>query len=98
MVRFSELPEKFVDNVFNTFLEGLKDYTQDKRGDIGAWMREASMAGLQSLILFLADRKSKYLKPEMVVKALSNVGQQAVEKIDRTRAIAGKVFYSFVHK
>ncbi|XP_045480328.1 tubulin-specific chaperone D [Harmonia axyridis] len=92
-----ELPEKFVDNVFNTFLEGLKDYTQDKRGDIGAWMREASMAGLQSLILFLADRKSKYLKPEMVVKALSNVGQQAVEKIDRTRAIAGKVFYSFVH-
>ncbi|XP_044761611.1 tubulin-specific chaperone D [Coccinella septempunctata] len=92
-----ELPEKFVNNIFNTFLEGLKDYTQDKRGDIGAWMREASMTGLQTLILFLTNQRSKYLKPDMVVKSLSNISQQAVEKIDRTRALAGRVFYSFIH-
>ncbi|KAK9871289.1 hypothetical protein WA026_011559 [Henosepilachna vigintioctopunctata] len=92
-----ELSEKTVDNMFHTFLEGLKDYTQDKRGDIGAWMREASMIGLQTLIILLTEVESKYLKPELVVKSLSSISQQAVEKIDRTRALAGKVFYSFIY-
>lgn len=39
--------------IYNTFFTGLKDYTQDKRGDIGAWVREACVAGLQVLLRFI---------------------------------------------
>lgn len=39
--------------IYNTFFTGLKDYTQDKRGDIGAWVREACVAGLQVLLLLI---------------------------------------------
>ncbi|KAL3280428.1 hypothetical protein HHI36_017910 [Cryptolaemus montrouzieri] len=92
-----DLPGNVIDNIFHTFLEGLKDYTQDKRGDIGAWMREASMVGLQSIILLLTDRKSTFLKQGVIIKTLANIAQQAVEKIDRTRALAGKLFYSFIY-
>lgn len=37
----------FIKQILECFLEGLKDYTSDSRGDIGAWVREACMIGLQ---------------------------------------------------
>ncbi|CAH1996514.1 unnamed protein product [Acanthoscelides obtectus] len=92
-----EFTEDHILLMYNTFLEGLKDYTQDKRGDIGAWMREASVLGLQTLTLLATQRMPDVLTADLMKKVAPNVAQQAVEKIDRTRALAGKVFYSFVY-
>ncbi|KAJ8961404.1 hypothetical protein NQ318_014649 [Aromia moschata] len=83
--------------LYHTFLDGLKDYTHDKRGDIGAWMREASVTGLQTLTLLVTEHLPDVLTQDLMVKILSGIAQQAVEKIDRTRALAGKVFYSFIY-
>lgn len=79
---------------YGCFLSGLGDYTQDKRGDIGAWVREASMVGLQGLV----KAHPASLTPNLAVKVLGGIAQQSVERIDRTRALAGKIFYSFIHR
>lgn len=84
--------------IYHTFLDGLRDYTQDKRGDIGAWMREASMIGLQTLTVLIVMKKPILLTENLITKILCGVSQQAVEKIDRTRALAGKVFYNLIYK
>lgn len=37
--------EKYVPEIIEAFLHCLSEYTIDMRGDIGAWVREASMTG-----------------------------------------------------
>lgn len=56
------------------------------------------MSGLQTLTMSLAVRKPEILTPTLVTKIINGVAQQAIEKIDRTRALAGKVFYTFIHR
>lgn len=85
-------------SVFDAFLRGLKEYTQDNRGDIGAWVREASMIGLQTVTLLVNKLYRKFLTPELLTAVMTGIAQQAVEKIDRTRALAGKIFYSLVYR
>ncbi|XP_050312705.1 tubulin-specific chaperone D [Anthonomus grandis grandis] len=89
--------ENYIAQFYSTLFEGLKDYSEDKRGDIGAWVREACVTGLQVLTLLLTEKMPQILTSELMNKILSNVAQQAVEKIDRTRALAGKVFFSFIY-
>ena len=36
-----------VEEVYECLLTGLEDYTSDNRGDVGAWIREAAISGLQ---------------------------------------------------
>lgn len=54
--------------IYHTFLDGLRDYTQDKRGDIGAWMREASMIGLQTLTVLIVMKKPILLTENLITK------------------------------
>lgn len=42
---------KYLKMISNCFLKGLEEYTLDNRGDIGAWVREASLNG-KFLIFF----------------------------------------------
>ncbi|PSN56928.1 Tubulin-specific chaperone D [Blattella germanica] len=86
-----------VEKIYNCFLEGLAEYTMDSRGDIGAWVREAAMTGLQVLTLLVLKTNPTLLTSELITKVMVGVAQQAVEKIDRTRAHAGKVFSSLLH-
>uniref|UniRef100_A0A6P7FPZ1 Tubulin-specific chaperone D n=1 Tax=Diabrotica virgifera virgifera TaxID=50390 RepID=A0A6P7FPZ1_DIAVI len=92
-----EFTEHHIHSIYHILLEGLKDYTQDKRGDIGAWVREASVSGLQSLTFLLTKQYPHILTPKLMTQVLSMIAQQAVEKIDRTRSLAAKVFYSFIY-
>lgn len=84
--------------IFSCFFVGLTEYTQDNRGDIGAWVREAALVGLQTLVLSLSTLGSVALNQDTVSRVVAGSIQQAVEKIDRTRALAGKVFSSIIHK
>lgn len=93
----SEITEVQAKKICSNFLTALTEYTQDNRGDIGAWVREAAMSGLQTLTLILAKHKPDYFGEEMAAKVLPGIAQQAVEKIDRTRALAGRIFYGLIH-
>ncbi|CAH2071317.1 unnamed protein product, partial [Iphiclides podalirius] len=83
--------------IVEALLGCLGEYTVDMRGDIGAWVREASMAGLLSICRQCA-REAPQLNNERVMRAvMCGVAQQAVEKIDRTRAHAGRIFTAFIY-
>lgn len=87
--------EAHLDRVFKCFLTGLEEYTLDNRGDIGAWVREASMTGLAYLV---KSCPPELLKAEVVKEVMQGLAQQAVEKIDRTRGLAGRLFCGIVHQ
>lgn len=93
-VGFDCLDAGKLDNLFTCFLKALEEYTVDNRGDIGAWVREASMQALHTLLVTCpVDR----LTPERVHQVMTGLAQQSVEKIDRTRGLAGKLFCSLIH-
>lgn len=85
---------KYFDKVFQCYMKALEEYSVDNRGDIGAWVREAAMNALYQL--FTTCPKS-ILRPEHVQLVLLGLVQQAVEKIDRTRGLAGRLFCSLVN-
>lgn len=86
---------KALDKIFGCLLLALNEYTIDNRGDIGAWVREAAMNALYKLIVTLPP---ELLDEEKVHAVVSGLLQQSVEKIDRTRALAGKLFCKIIYK
>ncbi|XP_053604149.1 tubulin-specific chaperone D isoform X2 [Plodia interpunctella] len=89
--------ENYVGEIVEALLACLSEYTIDMRGDIGAWVREASMTGLLSLSRQCAVEAPQLNTAAVVSAAMRGVAQQAVEKIDRTRAHAGRIFTSFIY-
>ncbi|KAH8924896.1 ARM repeat-containing protein [Atractiella rhizophila] len=69
------------------FLEGLKDYTSDRRGDVGSWVRSACLEGLRVLVpLMLKSEQS--LQQDMLDTIVGNVLKHTLEKIDTVRIVA----------
>lgn len=93
-IGFGNLSEENLKKVSSCLLKALEEYTIDNRGDIGAWVREASMAVLHQLLVNCPPER---LDPEVVHSVMTGLAQQSVEKIDRTRGIAGKLFHNLVH-
>lgn len=89
------LNSKALDKIFGCLLMALNEYTIDNRGDIGAWVREAAMNALYKLTVALP---SELLDAEKVHAVVSGLLQQSVEKIDRTRALAGKLFCKIIYR
>lgn len=82
-----------LNKIFECFLMALEEYTIDNRGDIGAWVREAAMNALHK---FIVTAPHEYLDEAKVLAIVRGLLQQAVEKIDRTRALAGKLFCKII--
>lgn len=80
--------------IFDCLLKALEEYTTDNRGDVGAWVREASMHVLHYLVINCPRER---LNSDTVHQVLSGLTKQSVEKIDRIRAVAGKLFQSLIH-
>ncbi|KAG5683911.1 hypothetical protein PVAND_013169 [Polypedilum vanderplanki] len=91
---FNNLSEDNLNKIFDCLLKALEEYTIDNRGDIGAWVREASMNVLYQLII---NCPSDRLDSNVIHKVMTGFAQQSVEKIDRTRGIAGKLFHNLVY-
>ena len=86
------IAETAVIRIYECFLKALEDYTHDRRGDVGAWVREAAMTGLCALTLALAEEDPD-LVPEVCLNSMMpKIAQQACEKIDRTRGHATFIF------
>ncbi|CAG9559959.1 unnamed protein product [Danaus chrysippus] len=89
--------ERHVEDVRAALLDCLAEYTVDMRGDIGAWVREASMTGLVSLCSQCSSQAPHLNTPSAVADTARGLAQQAVEKIDRTRAHAGRLFTALIY-
>ncbi|XP_049869882.1 tubulin-specific chaperone D [Pectinophora gossypiella] len=89
--------EKYIGEIIDALLDCLSEYTIDMRGDIGAWVREASMTGLMSVCRQCAAQAPHLNTPQAVQGVMRGVAQQAVEKIDRTRAHAGRIFTALLY-
>ncbi|XP_064092677.1 tubulin-specific chaperone D-like isoform X2 [Macrobrachium nipponense] len=84
-------------SIYQCLLKCLDDYTMDRRGDIGAWVREASMSCLQHLTMAVIKKDPALLKEDIVCEMMARICQQAVERIDRTRKVAGTAFASLLY-
>ena len=50
-ISFENLDQVTLKKVFDCFLKALDEYTVDNRGDIGAWVREASTNSLHQMLI-----------------------------------------------
>jgi hypothetical protein len=79
------MPRKAVcDQVVPALLAALQDYCTDSRGDVGSWVREASMGCLPPVLCAAVSAADANL----VTAAVCALLKQAAEKIDRTRGVA----------
>ncbi|RZF49027.1 hypothetical protein LSTR_LSTR011389 [Laodelphax striatellus] len=86
-----------VRTLMECFLEGLDEYTLDSRGDVGSWVREASMTGLNTMVNLCVKEDATLLDADLVKKIMIGISQQAVERIDKMRAHAAKIFCSILY-
>ncbi|XP_045621060.2 tubulin-specific chaperone D isoform X2 [Procambarus clarkii] len=84
-------------SIYHALLNSLDDYTMDRRGDIGAWVREAAISSLQALTLAVVAEDASLLTEDIVKELMSRICQQAVERIDRTRKVAGTAFAALLY-
>jgi Tubulin folding cofactor D C terminal len=82
--------------MYNALISGLEDYTTDERGDVGSWVRIASIQGLTSVsltLLTLANSDvtyTEYIPANLYQKAISGILKQGVERLDNVRQQAGE--------
>ncbi|KAK4803453.1 hypothetical protein SAY86_003270 [Trapa natans] len=90
----------FIKNeVMVSLFRALGDYSIDNRGDVGSWVREAAMEGLEkcSYILCKRDSTSYSEQPESLFDAslaanlISGIVKQAMEKMDKLREAAANI-------
>jgi hypothetical protein len=83
-------------SIYATVLAGFDDYAVDQRGDVGSWVRTASLRAIASIseALFakrpVLDHFEAYLQPELWYNAIGGVLKQGVERLDNVRAVAGE--------
>ncbi len=68
----------------------------DRRGDIGAWVRESCMEALHGVTLLVMKTQPDLVSDICVRDFMPLMAQQTVEKIDRTRGLAARLFAELV--
>ena len=91
------ISNELIHHIYDCFMISLEDYTVDRRGDVGAWVREAALTGIELFTLKLLSSDSSKIPPSIVGQFMPCLAQQAVEKIDRTRGHAGRIFHTILH-
>eukprot|EP00850_Spirogloea_muscicola_P016377 SM000132S26892 [mRNA] locus=s132:248317:254950:- [translate_table: standard] len=98
--------------VLDTLLPAMGDYATDDRGDVGSWVRGAAVVSTERCLLLLSeatDRVSSHRSmsnsratgladADFNVKVVAEMSKQAVEKLDKVRAIAGSTLQRIVHQ
>lgn len=88
--------------IVQTLNSGMADYAVDDRGDIGSWVREASMTSLSHIIrmmfvtpgVFGAEEIKQRDIEEILCVVIEGLVEQSCSRIDRTRAVAGSALVS----
>ncbi|CAE7091006.1 unnamed protein product [Rhizoctonia solani] len=82
--------------IYATVLSGLDDYTVDQRGDVGSWVRMATLRAVASMSQAIFRNRlrlepfEEYLPPDLWHQAIGGVLKQGVERLDNVRAVAGE--------
>lgn len=97
-VSLRRIPQRLVAkrlvDILAALTAGMCDYATDVRGDIGSWVREASMRSASDIIdIVFGETGSKAFGDgqlnEALWQVLEQIMQQCCGRIDRTRAVAG---------
>ncbi|KAF9953260.1 hypothetical protein BGZ70_000310 [Mortierella alpina] len=100
------VPMELSNRILQMYHTGLQDYSIDHRGDVGSWIREACMQGLEVMVPLVArlDRKAqreqpsqRYLSDQDHTQTFAKLLQQSVEKIDRIRACAATTMIALLY-
>ncbi|KAK3885922.1 hypothetical protein Pcinc_009900 [Petrolisthes cinctipes] len=83
--------------IYHTLLISLDDYTVDSRGDIGSRVRETALNALKTLTQAVLEEDPGLISKDTVEDMMCRVCQQAVERINRTRKVAGLTFISLLY-
>ena len=92
----------YVDNwpeILQALLKGMNDYAIDERGDIGSWVREASLkssAEVSNILLrkWDEDREMTIRQSGKLTDIVRAVVEQCCSRINRTRKIAGDALHN----
>lgn len=93
--------------VIQTLLKALDDYTVDNRGDVGSWVREASINGLEKCTYYLCKKDSEkllcdpaclFFDANTATSIIGGFAKQGVEKLDKLREISMKTLYRIFNK
>ncbi|CUA72523.1 Tubulin-specific chaperone D [Rhizoctonia solani] len=91
-----KLPPPTLRRIYATVILGFDDYTVDQRGDVGSWVRMATLRAVASMSQaifhnrFHLENFDEYLPPDLWHQAIGGVLKQGVEKLDNVRAVAGE--------
>jgi tubulin-specific chaperone D len=85
--------------VFNALLRGMGDFCTDNRGDVGSWVRTASMTSAYSLLDLALGcaTPGEFVSEELCTRMVSTLIEESCEKLDRVRGVAGEIFWKVVH-
>src|SRR5690606_36565271 len=86
----STMRETQAERIFKALVNGTEDYATDNRGDVGSWVREECMKGMERWVRLLSSREHlhEFLTPSMMRDIVCALMKQACEKIDRVRDLA----------
>jgi len=88
--------------MYNALITGLEDYTTDERGDVGSWVRIASIQGLTFVsvtLLTLAKSDATYIEyipAKLYQEAIAGILKQGVGRLDIVRQQAGESVLSLL--
>jgi len=91
------IDEEDLSKVLKCFIRCMRDYSIDRRGDVGAWVREAAMTGLERLCSLIVNKNPSLMNAEISKDIIVHLVQQSGEKIDRTRAHAARTLHRIIH-
>jgi hypothetical protein len=82
------LRKEYVVLITYAFLECMRDYSIDSRGDVGSWVRDRAIKGLVSSARIMSEWSADE-SGVLMTRCLCAILQQSGEKIDRVRETAG---------
>ncbi|CAH9148224.1 unnamed protein product [Cuscuta epithymum] len=86
--------------VIQSLLRALDDYSVDNRGDVGSWVREAAIEGLEKCSYILCKRGSKgtlYFDEDLATCIVGGIVKQATEKLNKLRELAGNTLQRILY-
>ncbi|XP_010449749.1 PREDICTED: tubulin-folding cofactor D-like isoform X2 [Camelina sativa] len=95
--------------VVTTLLEALDDYSVDNRGDVGSWVREAAIHGLEKCTYMLCKKvemnsagdhnndSSSLFDSNLANHLIGGIVKQGMEKMDKLRETAAKALQRILY-
>ncbi|KAJ4458134.1 hypothetical protein PAPYR_6255 [Paratrimastix pyriformis] len=91
------LTDEQVHVVLATLLKACQDYATDSRGDVGGWVREASLKALLDVTRQVAaDGRTDLLSEQECTACVASFLQQGTEKLDRLRRVSLSLLFELL--